>query len=148
MQLALGQALRSIPCDLRDSAVPIAGRANVLPDIGGGNCGIAALVPGDIERGQALLGGPHVIADDRDKLIEHYHLPYTGNVLGPTVVDVCDLTAEYRASGNRCELDTWRHGIDPVYRLANDLVRGVQALQRLTDEFEFLRILQDRILRR
>ena len=44
---------------------------------------VRAFVPGDVERVEALLRGPHVIADHRDEIVEHDDLPHAGDRLAP-----------------------------------------------------------------
>ena len=101
-----------------------------------------------VERLQPLLGRPHVIADHRHQVVEHDDLAHAGTALAAAVVDVRDLAAEHRAGRERRELHARQHGVDAVDRLAVDLVGRVEALQRLADQLEILRILQRRILRR
>src|ERR1700733_1187757 len=106
------------------------------------------LVPGNVERGQALLCRPHVIADHRDEIIEHDHLPYARDRFRLGVVDMPDLAAEYRTGGQCRELHARQHHIDAVPRLAVDFVRRVESFERLADQLEILHVLERRILGR
>ena len=102
----------------------------------------------DVECVQPLLGRPHVIADDRHEILEHDDLTHAGQTLGFGVIDMPHSAAEHRAGGEGRELQAGRHGIDSVHDLAVDLVRRVEPLQRVADQFEIVDVLERRILRR
>ena len=67
----------------------------MLHDIGGAELGVRALVPADVERGQALLGRPHVIGDHRHGVVEAHHLVHALDRLRLAVIDAGELAAEY-----------------------------------------------------
>ena len=102
----------------------------------------------DVERFEALLGGPHVIADDGDEIVEHDDLAHARHGFRRGVVDVRDLAAEHRAGRQRRELDAGWHRVDAVDRLAVDLVGRIESLQRLADQLEVGYRFERRILRR
>ena len=81
-------------------AVLFAGRAQVLPDVFRADLRVRPFVPVDLERVQALLGRPHVIADHGDHVVEHHDLAHAGNLLRGAVIDLADLAAEHGAGGN------------------------------------------------
>ena len=110
--------------------------------------GVRPLVPRDVERVEALLRGPHVIADDRDEVVENNDLPHPRHAARPCVVHVRDLAAEYRTARERGDLHARRPGVDAIDGFAVDLVGRVEPFQRLADELEIRRWLQRRILRR
>ena len=110
--------------------------------------GVRPFVPVDLERLEALLGRPHVIADHGDEIVEHHDLPHARNLLRGAVVDLADLAAEHRSMRQRCELHARQHRVDAVDGLAVDLVRRVEPLQRLADIDEILRVLERDILGR
>jgi len=147
-QVALSQSLGDVSRGLGDRAFGFACGTELLPDVIGRHRGMRPFVPREIERGQALLGRPHVIADHRDKILEHDHLPYARDFPGLDIVDVPDFAAEHRTGGQGCELQARQHDIDAVQRFAVDLVRCVEALERLADQLEILRVLERRILGR
>ena len=147
-QVALGQALGDVARGFGDRALRFAGGAELFPDVVGRNGGIGPLVPGDVERAQALLGRPHVIADDGDQIVEHDDLTHAGEALGFGVIDVPHRAAEHRTGGNGRELHAGRHGIDSVHDFAVDLVGGVEPLERVADQFEIFDVLERRIVRR
>ena len=107
-------------------------------------CRVRAFVPGDDERVEALLGRPHVIADDGDEVVEHDDLPHARNCLGRAVVDLADLAAEHRTLRQGRELHAGKHRVDAIDDLAVGLVRRVEALQRLADQREILGVLERR----
>ncbi len=147
-QLSFRQSLGDVARGLGNRAFSLACSTDLFPYIVGGNAGVRPLVPPDIERAQTLFGRPHVITHDGDRLLEHDHLPDTGQLSGARVIDVAHGAAEHRADGKRCELEAGRHGIDSIDRPAVDLVRRVEPLERMPDQFEIIDVLERRILRR
>src|SRR5260370_35312922 len=144
---ALRQALGDVTDRFCDHPFLFARRAQMLPNIIRADARVRAFVPGDDESVETLLGGPHVIADDRDQVVEHHDLPDAGNSLGRAVVDVSDFAAEYRARGKGGELHAEQHAIDALDDLAVGLVGRIEALARVADQREILRVLERWILR-
>ena len=143
------KALGDIAVGFRDHAVLFAGGAQILPDVFRADAARSA--PSSqliIERIEALLGRPHVIADHRDQIVQHDDLLHARDFLGGAVVDLADLAAEHRACRQGRELHAGQHRVDAVDGLAVDLVRRVEALQRLADQHEVLRVLERDVLRR
>src|SRR3954470_4579715 len=97
---------------------------------------------------EALLCGPHVIADHRDRILEHHDLAYARIFDRRAVVDLADLAAKDRAIGDRGDLHAGQDRVDAVDDLAIDLVRRVEPLQRLADDDEVLGVLHPDVLRR
>ncbi len=90
-----------------------------------------AVVPGDIERFEALFCGPEMIADDGHQIVEHDDLAHAGNGFGarrrrraPTLPPNTGL------GGDRGELHARRQHVDAVERFAVDLVGRVEPLER------------------
>ena len=86
--VAGGEALDDIADRLGDHTVLFAGRAQVLPDVVRVDARMRAFVPLYDQRIEALLGGPHVIADHRDDVVEHDDVAHAGNLPGGAVVDL------------------------------------------------------------
>ena len=105
---------------------------------------VGAFVPGRCERFEALLRRPHVIADHRDHDRPARRPSARRDFPGGAVVDLADLAAEHRAGRDGREFHAGQHRVDAVDGLAVDLVRRVEALQRLADQHEILRVLQRR----
>ena len=145
---SLGQSLGDVAGRFRDRALSIARGDEAVENVGRRHVGVRPFVPRDVERVEALLGGPHMIADDCDEIVENDDLPHSRYVLSRRVVDMRDLAAEDRTARKRGDLHAWRSCVDAVDRLAVDFVRRVEPLQRLADELEIRRRLQRRILRR
>ena len=113
------------------------------------DAGVRPVVPGDVERVEALLGRPHMIADHRDEIVEHDDLADAGHRLGlrcrrhaptlPPNTGQAARVANFTPGGMR---------VDAVDRLAVDLVRRVEPLQRLADQRKSADGLQRRIRRR
>jgi hypothetical protein len=89
-----------------------------------------------------------VVADHRDQVVQHDDLADAGNLFRGAVVDLADLAAEHWTGGDRCELHARKDRVDTVDGLAVDLVRRVEALQRLADIDEILGVLERDIRRR
>ena len=145
--LALRQALIDVAFRLGDDAVLLARRAQVVPDVGGIDLGVRPFVPSHFQRVEPLPGGPHMVADDGDEIVEHDDLAHTGQFFRGAVVDMLHLAAEHRALGKGRELHVRHHGVDAVDGLAVGFVRRVVTFQRLADQREILRILELRLVR-
>ena len=74
---SLAQSRADVAGRFRDRARLLARRDETVQHVGGRDVGVRPFVPGDFERGEALLGGPHVIADDRDEIVENDDLPHS-----------------------------------------------------------------------
>ena len=70
----------------RDHARLLGGRGQLPDDIGSAELRVRALVPADVERGDAQFRRPHVIADHRDGVVEADHLAHAVDRLGLGVV--------------------------------------------------------------
>ncbi len=147
-QVTLGQALSHVSRGCGDRALRFAGGTDLFPDVIGGNGGIRPLVPRDVERAQALLGRPHVIAHDRDQILEHDNLANAREAFGLGVIDLPHRAAEHRAGGEGGELHAGRHGIDAIHHFAVDLIGGVDPFERVADQFELFDVLERRIFGR
>ena len=110
--------------------------------------GVRPFVPGDVERLEAPLRRPHMVPDDSDEIVKHDDLPHARHSPNTRVVDICNLAAEHRTTCERRNPHVRRPGVDAVNRLAVDLVRRVEPLQRTADQPEGVRRLERRILRR
>ena len=72
------------------------------------------VVPFDLERRQALLGRPHMIRHDRNRVVESNDLPHALDGLGGRVVQALQATAEHRRLRQRRNLHTRRAGVDAI----------------------------------
>ena len=132
---------------LPDDALRLARGAHALPQDVRAQRSIRAFVPNDRQRREPLFRGPLVVADDGDEIVEDDDLPDAGDLLRAAVVDGLTLppnTGQSRrsrtslpAAARRCR-----------NRLAVDLVRRVEALQRFADQPKVRRRLQRRVGRR
>ncbi len=145
---SLAQSLGDVAGRFRHRARFLARRDEAVQHVGRRDVGVRPFVPRDVEGVEALLGGPHVIADDRDEIVENDDLPDPGHGLRPLVVHMRDLAAEHRAARERGDLHALGSRVDAVDGLAIDLVGRVEPLQRLADQLEIRRGLERRILRR
>ena len=140
------QGLADIALGLgHDAGAAVAGGDEALHDLVTGDTGVGSVVPGDVERRQALFGRPHVVADDGDQIVQHHHLAKTRHSLGLAVVDAHDLAAEHRRVGEGGELHTVRQGVDAVLRRAIDLGGRIEAFERPADQAELRGLFQRRI---
>ena len=114
--------------------------------IGAGEIGVGARVPGDVERRQALLRRPHVIGDHRHRIVEAHHLAHALDGLRLAVVEARELAAEHRAGRHRRDLHARKPDVDAELRLAVDLVGSVEALGGLADQLECARILERHVV--
>jgi hypothetical protein len=146
--VAAGKRLGDVAVGFCDRAVLLAGLAQIVPDVLGGDIGVRSLVPLDLERFETFLRRPHVIADHGDGVVEHDDLAYAGDFRRGAVVDLADLAAEHRAIGDRGDLHAGQDRVNAVESLAVDLVRRIEPLQRLADQDEILGILDGDVLRR
>ena len=85
---ALREALVDVAFGFGDDAVLLARRAQVVPDVGGIDLGVRPFVPGHFQRVEPLLGGPHMVADDGDEIVEHDDLPHARHFFRGAVVDM------------------------------------------------------------
>ena len=83
---SLAQSLVDVAGRFRDRARFLACRDEAVQHIGRRHVGVRPFVPRDVEGVEALLGGPHVIADDRDEIVENDDLSDPGHGLRPLVV--------------------------------------------------------------
>ena len=109
---------------------------------------VRTFVPGDDESVEAFLGGPHMVADNGNDVVQHNDLADARDRFGGAVIDMLDLAAEYRARRQRGELHPWQHRVDAVDHLSVGLVRRIEPFERLADQREIFGILQRRSRRR
>ena len=133
---ALRETLLNVAFGFGDDTVLLARRAQVVPDVGGIDLGVRPFVPSHFQRVEPLPGGPHMVADDGDEIIEHDDLRARQALFRGTVVDMLHLAAEHRTLGKRGELHVRHHGVDAVDGLAVGFVRRVVTFQRLADQRE------------
>ena len=88
-----------------------------------------------------------MIAHDRDEIVDHNNLANSRNFFGRAVIDMRDLAAKHRALCECRKLHRRQHGVDRVDDLAVGLVGRIQALDRLPDQREILRLLERRVFR-
>ena len=96
----------------------------------------------DVERRETTFGGPRIVGDHGDRVIEPHHLSDTGEGLGLRVVHAGEFAAEHRAGGHARVLHSGNPHIDAVLRRAVHLVRRIEALDGRTDQPEVLRLLE------
>ena len=146
--LALAERLFDISRVLRDRPTSLARLAQVLPDIRGGDGRVRSLVPADVERLKTLLRRPHVIADDRDHVVQHDHLAHARNPVCGAGIHVGHLAAKHRTCRKGRKFHPGQHHVDSIDDTAVDLVRCIKTLERLANQREILGVLERRILRR
>ena len=78
---SLAQSLGDVAGRFRDGALSLACGDESVQHVGRRHVGVRPFVPRDVEGVEALLGGPHVIADDRDEIVENDDLPHPGHGL-------------------------------------------------------------------
>ncbi len=145
---SLAQSLGDIAGRFRDRARFLACGDKAVQHIGRRQVGVRPFVPVMSSASRPCLGGPHVIADDRDEIVENDDLSDPRHGLRPLVVDMRDLAAEHRAARERGDLYARRPRVDAVNGFAVDLVGRVEPFQRLADQLEIRCGLERRILRR
>ena len=109
--VALRQTLGDVADRFGDDAVFFARGAQVVPDIGRTDLGVRPFVPCHVQRVEALLGRPGVIADNRDQIVEHDDLSNAGNGLRGAVVDMarpCRRTPDTAPASQTSSPATWR----------------------------------------
>ena len=89
-----------------------------------------------------------MIAHDREQVLQGNDLPHAGDLFRLAVIDVPDLAAKYGAGQQRRELHPRRQDVDSVNRLAVDLLRRVEPLERLADQLEVGYCFELRLARR
>jgi hypothetical protein len=102
--LTFAERLRRCAGFVRDNARLAAVAAQAVPEIGLAECGMGAVDPVDLERAQAFQRRPHIVADDRDQIVEHDHLPDARERLGGGIVDRAHLAADRGRGGERRDL--------------------------------------------
>ena len=145
---SLAESLADVAGRFRHRAISLARGDEAVQHVGRRHVGVRPFVPSDVEGVEALLGGPHVIADHRDEIVENDDLPDSRHGQGSCVVHMRDLAAEYRAARERGDLHALGPRVDAIDGFAVDLVRRVEPFQRLADQLEIRRGLERRILRR
>ena len=68
------EGLGEVTFRARDRAGLLRGCIHIAHDVNSGELGVAAVVPLDIECGEALLRGPHMVGDDGYSIIQLHHL--------------------------------------------------------------------------
>ena len=142
----LAQSLGDVAGRFRDRARFLARGDKAVQHIGRGHLGVRPFVPRDVEDVEALLGGPHVVADDRDEIVENDDLADPRHGLRPLVVDMRELAAEHWAARERGDLHARRPRVDAIDGFTVDLVGRVEPFQRLADQLEIRGRFQRRIL--
>ena len=137
-----GQRLGDVAFLAGDHSGLLRRRIHLLDDVSGGERGVRAVVPVDIERGEALHRGPRAIAYDGNGIVEPHHLAHALDRHCLAVVDAGELSAQHRAGGDRGKLHAGDHRVDAIYRLAIHLVGRVDTLGRCSDQREVLRVLE------
>src|SRR4030095_7424825 len=99
---------------LRNHTRLLTRRLGLFPDLCLVHRRVRTLVPGDLQRREALFRGPVVIANHSDQVLEDDHLAHTWDRFGCSVVDLVDGTAEHRTGCGRCDLDAFGHHVDAV----------------------------------
>ncbi len=105
-------------------------------------------LPGNVQRFQAALRGPHVVTYHSREVIEHLDLTDPRYRLCPGVINAVHLAAKLRTDGQGREFHAGQHDVHAVHDPAIHLIGRVQPLQRPPDQLEVLDGLQRRILRR
>ena len=127
------------PCD--DAGCP-RGFVESAHDVGRAHACIRPVVPADGERGEPLLGRPHVVGHDRDAVVEPDHLVHAPDGEGLARVELRHLAAEDGAGRDGGDLHPRHSYVDAVLRRAVHLGPNVQALGRRSDEPEVLRVFE------
>jgi len=99
-RLHLGDATGQHLGDIASVACDCAGRQRCMLEIrcdaGGRELPVPAVVPFDLERGQALLRRTHVVGNHGDAIVEQHDLAHALHHPGVAVVDTFELAAEDR----------------------------------------------------
>ena len=141
------KALATSPSLPGDDAGILRGDIHLLDSAGGRDICVRTVVPVDVERGQALHGRPHMIADHRDGIIEPHHLAHALDRHRLAVVNVDELAAKHWTSGHGGDLHAGNDRIDAEHCLAVHFVGRVDTLGGRTDEREVLGILERDLVR-
>ncbi|MCY1521118.1 hypothetical protein D9M68_559170 [compost metagenome] len=123
-------------------AFALGGLRDVLQQLRAGHLGVLALVPLDLQGGQALARSAGVVGDHRHRIIRTHHLVHALHRHGRRVVHFGQGAADHRADGQCGDLHPFRAGVDAEHRRATDLVRRVGAPGRGADQLELGRVLQ------
>ena len=75
-ELSPGQGLGRVPGRFRHCALAAARSFEGVENFAARDAGVRPLVPGDVERLEALLRRPHMVPDDCDEIVEHNNLPH------------------------------------------------------------------------
>ena len=118
-----GHGLVGIADVLRNRARIARRGVQLAHDVFRGELRVRAVVPFDLERGQPLLGRPHVIGDNRDGVVEANDLTHAFDVFRRTVVDAFQATAEDRRLRERRDLHARRPSVDAEDGRSIDLRR-------------------------
>ena len=111
-------------------------------DIRGPDLSVRPLVPADVERGEALLGRPHVVGHHRHRVVQANDLAHARDRFGPGVVDAREPAAEHGAGGERGDFHVRKSHVDAELRRAVDLGRRVHALGGRADQLEVFRVFE------
>ena len=117
-------------------------------DIGSGELGVRTFVPHDLQRGQALLGGAHIVGNHADRIVEMHDLVHAFDGQRRAVVDALQFAAQHRAGGDGADRHARHLHVDAVDRRAVDLLGRIEPLGRRADQLEVLGILERDLLRR
>src|SRR5262249_39124674 len=105
-------------------------------DVLRGQLRVRAVVPFDLERREALLGGPHVIGDNGHSVVEAHDLTHALYLFRRTVVDALQTASENWRLSERRDLHAWCANVDAIDSCSIDLRRKIQTLGRRADKLE------------
>ena len=100
---------------------------------------VRALVPWDVEGRESLPRGPHVVCDDRDRIIEPHDFLHAPDGPGFGGIDAPHPAAKHGRSGECGDLHARQRHVDAVYGGAVHLLRRVQTRCGRADELEVCR---------
>ena len=138
---------RRVPLVSHDHARRLRGGGEPLDDIGGVDLSVLSVVPANVERRQSLLGRPHVICHDGNRVVEADNLAHSFDCPGLGVIDADQLAADYWTRSDRGDLHSGQSHVDAVLGFAVHLCRSIESLGGGADQFEILRVLQSNLRR-
>jgi hypothetical protein len=139
-RLRIVERIADVAVLARHRAVALRGIGEVVDDLLHRQVRAGAFVPFDLERLHAAFGGPGVVADHRDRVVDPDHLAHAGDLLRVGVVDARERAAEHREIRNR-GIDHVGHAhVEPEHGGAIYFLRRIEALGRRVDQLEVLRV--------
>ncbi len=105
----------------------------------GGQSGVRAFVPFDLERGQTFLRGAHMVRHDGDGVIKPDDLAHTVDGLSRYVVQALHAPAEHWRLHQRGDLHAGRANVDTVDCGPVDLCRCIEPPGGRADQLEIFR---------